>query len=404
MAIYPNQPSEVTVRLLERKSNTIIEDITPMVRYVNFTEKLRRSGFGKLEVLSEDLSVDSREAIINGNASIQVIRDTVEVRPQGANQNYTDEFTGPVVIARLKDGDFINQKLDFTTVRNEIVVLGNGTGASRAVTRVAGSSSQSTIGMRELIVDGRNTSTSAERTALGNATLTESLEVARVISAGGKSKGNLVFELAFADNKIYMNYRNIGCTGVATIDPGNVKAGNYIRSILNDNLITPQSASHDNAANRQIDVPAIIGTYDGVGNDVDMPLRWNNLSSAVEQACYLGEVGVTSEINDSNQIVYTVIPHNDRTSGTTNGVVWNRDNSEASWDVRVGDKITVEEYLSTTSSSPEIEPADFVCVGRTINMQRGREDVVNLEIGGEIQSLNDQLKRQFKTINTAQYV
>ena len=50
MAIYPNQPSEVTVRLLERKSNTIIEDITPMVRYVNFTEKLRRSGFGKLEV------------------------------------------------------------------------------------------------------------------------------------------------------------------------------------------------------------------------------------------------------------------------------------------------------------------------------------------------------------------
>ena len=74
MTVYPNQPSEVTVRLLERKSNTIIEDITPMVRFVTFTEKLRKAGFGKLEVLSEDLSADSRTAIITGNASIQVIR------------------------------------------------------------------------------------------------------------------------------------------------------------------------------------------------------------------------------------------------------------------------------------------------------------------------------------------
>lgn len=404
MTVYPNQPSEVTVRLLERKSNTIIEDITPMVRFVTFTEKLRKAGFGKLEVLSEDLSADSRTAIITGNASIQVIRETIEVRPDGENQTYTDEFSGPITIARLKDGDFLNQKLDFTTVRNEIVVLGNNTGASRSITRVANATSQTSLGLRERLVDGRNTSTSAERTALGNATLTESLDVARVITAGGRSRGNLVFEIAFADNKIYMNYRHIGCTGVATIDPGNVKAGNYIRSILNDNLITPQSASHDNGANRQIDVPAVIGTYDGVGNDVDVPLRWNNLSSAVEQACYLGDVGVSASINSSNQIEYTIIPHNDRTSGTSNGVVWNRDNSEASWDVRVGDKITVEEYLTATSSNPELEPEDFVCVGRTINMQRGREDVVNLEIGGENLGLTEQLRKQFKTINTAQYV
>ena len=404
MTVYPNQPSEVTVRLLERKSNTIIEDITPMVRFVTFTEKLRKAGFGKLEVLSEDLSADSRTAIITGNASIQVIRETVEVRPDGENQTYTDEFSGPITIARLKDGDFLNQKLDFTTVRNEIVVLGDNTGASRSITRVANTTSQNSLGLRERLVDGRNTSTSAERTALGNATLTESLDVARVITAGGRSRGNLVFEIAFADNKIYMNYRHIGCTGVATIDPGNVKAGNYIRSILNDNLITPQSASHDNGANRQIDVPAVIGTYDGVGNDVDVPLRWNNLSSAVEQACYLGDVGVSASINSSNQIEYTIIPHNDRTSGTSNGVVWNRDNSEASWDVRVGDKITVEEYLTATSSNPELEPEDFVCVGRTINMQRGREDVVNLEIGGENLGLTEQLRKQFKTINTAQYV
>jgi len=404
MPIFPNQPSEVTVRLLERKSNTIIEDITPMIRYVNFTEKLRKPGIGKLEVLSEDLSADSRSAIITGNASIQVIRDSVEVRPDGENQTYTDNFSGPITIARLKDGDFINQKLDFTTVRNEIVVLGNNTGSSRNVTRVASSSSQSTLGSREKLVDGRNTSTSAERTALGTAVLTESLEVARVITAGGRSRGNLVFEIAFADNKVYMNYRHIGCTGVASVDPGNVKAGNYIRTILNDNLLTPQSASNDNAANRQIDVPAVVGSYDGIGGNVDLPLRWNNLGSSVEQACALGEVGVTATVNTSNQIEYSIIPHNDRTSGTVNGVVWNRDNSEASWDVRVGDKITVEEYLSASSSSPEIEPDDFVCVGRTINMQRGREDIVNLEIGGEQVGLSDQLRKQFKQINTAQYV
>ena len=404
MVVFPNQPSEITVRLLERKSNRIIEDITPMVRFVNFTEKLRKPGFGKLEVLSEDLSVDSRAAIITGNASIQVIRETVEVRPNGENETYTDEFSGPITIARLKDGDFINQKLDFTTVRNEIVVLGNNTGASRAITRITNTASQTTLGIREKLVDGRNTSTSAERTALGNAVITESLDVARVITAGGRSRGNLIFEIAFADNKVYLNYRHIGCTGVATIDPGNVKAGNYIRTVLNDNLIVPQSAGHDNGSNRQIDVPAVIGTYDGVGNDVDMPLRWNNLGSAIEQACYLGEVGIASTINSSNQIEYTVIPHNDRTSGTSNGVVWNRDNSEASWDVKVGDKITVEEYLTATSSNPEIEPDDFVCVGRTVNMQRGREDRVSLEIGGENLGLTEQLRKQFKNLNTAQYV
>ena len=283
-------------------------------------------------------------------------------------------------------------------------MLGNNTGASRAITRITNTASQTTLGIREKLVDGRNTSTSAERTALGNAVITESLDVARVITAGGRSRGNLIFEIAFADNKVYLNYRHIGCTGVATIDPGNVKAGNYIRTVLNDNLIVPQSAGHDNGSNRQIDVPAVIGTYDGVGNDVDMPLRWNNLGSAIEQACYLGEVGIASTINSSNQIEYTVIPHNDRTSGTSNGVVWNRDNSEASWDVKVGDKITVEEYLTATSSNPEIEPDDFVCVGRTVNMQRGREDRVSLEIGGENLGLTEQLRKQFKNLNTAQYV
>lgn len=393
MAIeFPNQPSELTVQLLERKSNRIIEDISPLVQFVQFSERWRRAGNGRLSIRAENLSATSTEYLLAGNAAIRIIREWVEVRT-GANQTYSDTFAGPVTQANLMDGDFLSQSLDFISVGNEVIVLGNNTGSSRNVTRVSDTASQALIGCREVIVDARYTTTSAERTARGNATLTEMGEFARQVRAGGISTGGFTWVINFADNLIYLNYRHVGCTGVASVDAGNVAAGNYIRTILNDNLIIPTGASNDNLSRRQIDVPAVIGTYDGIGNTLDLPVRWLNLGLTIRQACIAGDVGLRSSINTSNQIEYNVTAVNDRTSGQNNAVIWNRDNADASWNVQVGDKITLEEYVYDDSTSAEIGPVDQLVVGRDVQMRRGSEDVVRLDIGGENITMSDMLRR-----------
>ena len=404
MVVFPNQPSEITVRLLNRRANTPIEDITTSVRFITINEKLRKYGTGRMEILAEDLTSESNNAIISGNAAIQIIREWEEVRPDGENQSYTDTFSGPITIAKLKDGDFISQKIDFTNVKNEIVVLGSGTGSSRGLTRVNNTASQTNIGCRELVIDARDATTSAERTAKGNAIIVETLEAHRQIDAGGRSRGQLVWELLFADHKVYLAWRHVDAAGVASVDPGNVAAGNYIRSLINDNLLLPGSASHGNFARRQIEAPAVIGTYSGIGNNIDIPVRWTNLAQSIQLACALGDVGVTSTINTSNQIEYNISAFNDRTSGTTNGVIWNRDNVEATWNVQVGDKITVEEYLKSTSTNAEIEPADHVCVGRSLFMVRGQQDIIKLQIGSDQLGIMENVKQQLQTTTASQFV
>ena len=390
---FPNQPSELTVQILERKSNLPIEDISPSVQSASYYERFRSHGSGKILIRSEDISAESTDAILNGNASIRIIRDKINVLASGTTTD-TDIFTGPITRATLQDGQFMQQTLDFHSVANEIIVLGNNTGASRNVTRVNDTTSQSSIGIREYIVDARQTTTSAERTARGTAVLTEMAEFARQVTAGGKSTGQFTWILDFADNLIYLQYRHIGCTGVAKVDPGNIKAGNYIRSVLNDNLIIPQSASNDNNANRQIDVPAVIGTYDDLGNTLDLPVRWNKLSTVVKTACISGDVGLRASVNSSNQIQYDVNTINDRTSGTSNAVIYNRDNSDASYNIQVGDKITLEEFIYPTSTTSEIGPVDELVTGRRVIMERGRQDEIILEIGGQNRGFTDIMQRR----------
>tara|TARA_R110002020_G_scaffold34640_2_gene105181 strand:+ start:887 stop:2140 length:1254 start_codon:yes stop_codon:yes gene_type:complete len=399
---FPNQPSELTVQILERKSNAPIEDISPLVLQVKFTERWRNFGFGSLTIRSEDLSAESTEFILNGNASVRIIREKVDVLTTGDVTN-TDTFTGPITKASLMDGNFLAQDLNFSTVANEIIVLGNNTGSSRNVTRVSNTSSQASIGCRELIVDARPTTTSAERTARGNAVLDEVSDFSRQVRAGGVSTGRFTWRLEFADNLVYLKYRHIGTSGVAKIDPGNVAAGNYIRSVLNDNLIIPQSASHDDGANRQIDVPAVIGTYDGIGETLDLPVRWNNLSTVVRTACISGEVGVRPSVNTANQIEYNVNAINDRTSGTTNAVIYNRDNADASFNIQVGDKITLEEYIFESSTTPEIGPIAQLVTAREIIMERGREDFVKLQMGGENRGFTDMMNRNQQSSLQATY-
>ena len=399
---FPNQPSELTIQILERKSNRPVEDITPHVQATQITERFRTFGTGSIQIRSEDISAESTALILSGNAAVKIIRDSIVVLSTGET-TYTDTVTGPITRATLSDGDYIQQTLDFHTVSNEVIVLGNNTGASRNITRVRDTSSQSNIGCREAIVDARQTTTSAERTARGNNTLADMGEFERVITAGGTSQGTFTWLLEFSDNLVYLSYRHIGCTGVANVDPGNVSAGNYIRTILNDNLIIPQSASNDNNAERQIDVPAVIGAYDGIGSTIDLPVRWNNVANVIREACISGSVGLKASVNDSNQIQYDVVTINDRTSGTTNAVIYNRDNADASFNIQVGDKITVEEYKYNDSTVPEIGPVDMLVTGRVINLRRGQTDNIRYQMGGENRTFTDMMRRSQQSTRLAVY-
>ena len=399
---FPNQPSELTIQILERKSNRPVEDITPHVQATQITERFRTFGTGSIQIRSEDISAESTALILSGNAAVKIIRDSIVVLSTGET-TYTDTVTGPITRATLSDGDYIQQTLDFHTVSNEVIVLGNNTGASRNITRVRDTSSQSNIGCREAIVDARQTTTSAERTARGNNTLADMGEFERVITAGGTSQGTFTWLLEFSDNLVYLSYRDIGCTGVANVDPGNVSAGNYIRTILNDNLIIPQSASNDNNAERQIDVPAVIGAYDGIGSTIDLPVRWNNVANVIREACISGSVGLKASVNDSNQIQYDVVTINDRTSGTTNAVIYNRDNADASFNIQVGDKITVEEYIYNDSTVPEIGPVDMLVTGRVINLRRGQTDNIRYQMGGENRTFTDMMRRSQQSTRLAVY-
>ena len=399
---FPNQPSELTIQILERKSNRPVEDITPHVQATQITERFRTFGTGSIQIRSEDISAESTALILSGNAAVKIIRDSIVVLSTGET-TYTDTITGPITRATLSDGDYIQQTLDFHTVSNEVIVLGNNTGASRNITRVRDTSSQSNIGCREAIVDARQTTTSAERTARGNNTLADMGEFERVITAGGTSQGTFTWLLEFSDNLVYLSYRHIGCTGVANVDPGNVSAGNYIRTILNDNLIIPQSASNDNNAERQIDVPAVIGAYDGIGSTIDLPVRWNNVANVIREACISGSVGLRASVNDSNQIQYDVVTVNDRTSGTTNAVIYNRDNADASFNIQVGDKITVEEYIYNDSTVPEIGPVDMLVTGRVINLRRGQTDNIRYQMGGENRTFTDMMRRSQQSTRLAVY-
>lgn len=384
-------PSAVTVRIRERKTNRILADVSPGFTSVQWIDRWRRFGTGVLRIESEALPREALDAILDGNGAVNVIREWDEARPGGGVIEHTDTVDGPVLSATVRDGDFMQARTDWGSVRNEIVVLGANEAAARDIERRYDTTSQDSLGCRELAVDARHLSTTAEYQARGDAELDERLEPQRVLTTGGARSTGLVWEIRFADNRVYLDWRVVDCDGVASVDPGNVAAGVYIEDLVSDNLIAPTLAAHGAQARRMIDVPTTFVSPHGIGSVLDLPVRWKLLSEVVRLACAAGAVGLKASVNSNLQIEYEVLPLNDRTGGS-NAVIWSRDNAEANWDVRPGDQITVEEYLREDSTSPDIGPLTQLCLARTITLSRGAPDRVRLDIGGEVPSEIDLIR------------
>lgn len=379
----PSTTSDVTVRIRERKTNRIISDVSAGYVSVAWDDRWRRFGTGVLRIESEAVPREALDALLAGNAGVSVRREWDEARPGGGSIQHSDQVDGPVISATVRDGDFMSSRTDWGSVRNEIVVLGANEAAARDVERRFNASSQTDLGIRELAVDARQLSTQAEYQARGDAELDERLEPQRVLTTGGARSTGLIWEIRFADNRVYLDWRIVDCEGVANVDPGVVAADTYIEELVADNLIVPELAAHGNQLRRKIDVPATFVSPHGIGSNLDLPIRWKLLSDTVRQACAAGGVGLSATVNSALQIEYEVLPIRDRTSGGSNAVIWSRDNAEANWDVRPGDRITVEEYLREDSNSPDLGPFSQLCLARTITLARGSPDRVRLDIGGE---------------------
>lgn len=130
------------------------------------------------------------------------------------------------------------------------------------------------------------------------------------------------WDLRFNDDRIYTAWRYIDTDAADSVDLGSVTAIEYIRSMLNSELLAPSVAA------RQIDVYAALAGATVGGGLVDLPVRWKRLDDIIEQACYLGDVGFVTKLNGSTVEFSAQLP-TERTVGGVNAVVMNRDNAQA---------------------------------------------------------------------------
>ena len=54
----------------------------------------------------------------------------------------------------------------------------------------------------------------------------------------------------------------------------------------------------------------------------------------------------------------------------------------------------LEEFIYSTSTTSEIGPIDKLVTGRRVIMERGRQDEIILEIGGENRTFTDMMQRR----------
>ncbi len=371
------ESSEIIVRLLERKSNRTVAELSSW-QSIKWTERWRRAGHGDIKVLADDVPAAAIQLLTADNLAVQIFREWYAQRSDGTESKLVDEVAGPINSYVYETGD-----------------------------------------------------------------------------------GNSI-TLKFADNLTYTADRTVNTDGVANVDPGAVTAIEYVRSLLNSELIAPSDSD------RAIDVPATLAGLSAGGSVVDLPVRWQLLSDAIEQACIAGEIGVRTRINSSGQIEFSALPVRDRTTGNADAVVISarndgavlkfsqdsrrvrnrayvlgenegamrevetvtdaafttgdrlreividarnlttpaeyqaRANTELSqrqeslrtidvteasreFNIRPGDKVTVSEWFRRDSSGPDIV-VDVLCLARTVSLTPGAVDKVRLEIGAEVPS------------------
>ena len=162
-----------------------------------------------------------------------------------------------------------------------------------------------------------------------------------------------------------------------------------MRSLLNSELLTPT------LGRRVIDVPAtVIVPASEFGTSLTLPVRWPNLADAIDSACVAGGIGVRAVLNEATlQVEYTMIPENDRRVGKPDAALINPEFAQQEYDVRPGDRVTIELYFDDEVLNPDLT-FEQLCVARTITITPGKPDKIRLQWGKEARTNADIFRSQ----------
>ena len=365
--------STLTARLLDRKTNTLLAPLDHLLR-LEFTDRWRSFGNGWIEISNVDLAADPTvfARLIAGTASIQIIREWTD--ELGVAQS--EEFSGPILRADARDGKFVVNSFGFESVINEVV----GLGSDDTVGRAFDAPSQLDLGVRESLVSV-GSAVAGDITTRAQAELNRLLEPGLHVDAGGApGKAGVIWRLYFADHRWYFARRIIDTEGVTGFDPASgtpVPATTFLTTVLEHDLLAPT------VTRRRLDVPAVYVDLTA-GNLISQTYRWERLDEAVELASVAGDVGVRSKIDASNRIEYTAQRIRERTAGTAgaDSVIVSRDFVRNEWDIRPGDRVTVESYFDPTASNPDLQ-VSALCTARRVKVKGGKNDRVTVDLGSE---------------------
>ena len=351
---------DFTVRLLDRKTNAILQDLTNLVEIAEWKSRLRRSGRGMIRLKTENLDPILKDPLFSGNISVW-IRFNNEI------------FTGPITKFRYNDGYKLKFVLDWQSTRNEVIVLGKGQGSGQTVYRLNDQQSVNAIGTREVLLTSSQADTDADYINFARKELEKRRQSREMVDSKDVNTLNSpTIDIFFGDNLIYTDWRLVDTTNRNNIDPGTLQASKYVEFLLKDRLLSTGAA--------RLDVPFILNEA-SVGLPVKLPVRWTNLADSIEDACILGDVGIRATLQN-NQIEFQVIPIKDRTLGNPEAILLSSDFLPDETQIQLGDKVSAEIYLFEESKVAD-RTFSKICIAREFKYDKNNEVTLRLDWGIE---------------------
>ena len=374
---HPRDES-ILFRLRSRKSHNIVSYLEQGIQEFSWQERWRGPGTATLMLDANSVPDDVLAHLAGGDGGFECRR----IWHDRHGDQHVDQFFGYTVRLRVIDSTAFVYSHDTSAVSNEIIVLGEGDGAAREVTRVHSLTSQALYGVREQTLDKRQLLTAAERQEWGNAKLIETIAPATQLSVEPqRSQSSRAqrprIQVELKDALGYLDDRVTDAQGVGVILGGEMAAADYIEALLNRELLTPT------LARRTVDSVIALLAAAGPGNNVTLPVRWERLTTAIRYACALGHVGIVYAYDqEAHRITYQVRPINDRTTGRERAIL-SRPFADQEFDIRPGDLVEGAIWLGEDAKRPAIGPVNTLCVSRQVQIRPGQETIVAPEFGAE---------------------
>lgn len=188
---------------------------------------------------------------------------------------------------------------------NEIIVIGEGSGATRNIFRVSDQESIDRYGIRELgsanrgiIVNGEVTS-QEEADDLGQA----DLEKYKLKSSNSKYRNYIRrikprFVISLKDPWVLAQKRVIDCTDIAHYPMEWESAGEFVTTLVRSEIIEQRSRMVPESQR----IP-IISTQKNIGKSPDFKMRWWPMIEAISRGCYFGEIGLNYTFSLEERII-----------------------------------------------------------------------------------------------------